>query len=462
MPQSTRYRIPVFAALMAAFVGAAVVGGLSALGHVSLDLAAGGILIILAAGSLIGWWAASMVAPGGDLASPSIDAGAEGTTPYGALIDALPDPVLLVSASEPDDVTGRRYILANAAARDLLRLSTETGFLVTAIRDPEVLEAVDEALFGGISASAFYQIGGVQERLMKAFAEPLGDTPGGGRLALLVLRDETDIRRAERTRADFLANASHELRTPLASLSGFIETLRGHARTDEAARDKFLGIMQGQAERMSRLIDDLLSLSRIELNEHIAPADATDISLAVMDVVDSLAPLVRDRGVILETNLPEAGRAITLGDRDQILQVVQNLVDNAVKYSPRDRVVEITLETGSSAEAAVIPRSAAASRLSLLTPDHGPDVYAVLRVRDSGLGLAREHLPRLTERFYRVEGQKSGDRPGTGLGLAIVKHIMNRHRGGLAVESVEGQGAIFTVYFPQCQAARPDAVTKLS
>jgi two-component system phosphate regulon sensor histidine kinase PhoR len=311
-------------------------------------------------------------------------------------------------------------------------------------------------------------VGGAQERVLKAFAQPLGATSDGARLALLVLRDETDIRRAERTRADFLANASHELRTPLASLSGFIETLRGHARTDEGAREKFLGIMQGQAERMSRLIDDLLSLSRIELNEHIAPDGEADLALAVMDVVDSLGPLARERGVRLETDLPEPGVALSIGDRDQIVQVIQNLIDNALKYSPRDSAVRIQMEIGLTAEAAAAPRSTASSRLSLLTPDHGPDIYAVLRVSDSGLGLAREHLPRLTERFYRVEGQKSGERSGTGLGLAIVKHIMNRHRGGMAVESVEGEGATFTVYFPL--AANPGhaklqpspAVTKLS
>jgi two-component system phosphate regulon sensor histidine kinase PhoR len=329
---------------------------------------------------------------------------------------------------------------------------------VTASRDPDVLDAVDEAHFRGVVAEALYEPGGVQERVMKAIAKPLGQTPEGARLALLVLRDETDARRAERTRADFLANASHELRTPLASLSGFIETLRGHARADEKAREKFLGIMHAQAERMSRLIDDLLSLSRIELNEHIAPAGEVDLSHTVMDVVESLGPLARDRGVRLETALPPAGEARVVGDRDQIIQVVQNLVDNAIKYTPRDAAVMIAVKAGLTAEAAVAAANPQAARLSLLTPDHGPDLYAALKVSDSGVGLAREHLPRLTERFYRVEGQKSGERSGTGLGLAIVKHIVNRHRGGLAVESLVGEGAAFTVYFPlamrQAEAGR--------
>jgi two-component system phosphate regulon sensor histidine kinase PhoR len=378
--------------------------------------------------------------------------------PYASLINALPDPVLVIAAHEPDDLTGRRFVLVNAAARELLRIQFDAGLLVTAIRDPDVLDAVDEALFGGVEAEAVYEPGGVQERVMKAIAKPLGQTPEGARLALLVLRDETDARRAERTRADFLANASHELRTPLASLSGFIETLRGHARADEKAREKFLGIMHAQAERMSRLIDDLLSLSRIELNEHIAPAGEVDLSHTVMDVVESLGPLARGRGVRLETALPPAGEARVVGDRDQIIQVVQNLMDNAIKYTPRDAAVTIAVKASLTAEAAVAATNPQAARLSLLTPDHGPDLYAALKISDSGVGLAREHLPRLTERFYRVEGQKSGERSGTGLGLAIVKHIVNRHRGGLAVESLVGEGAAFTVYFPlatrQAEAAR--------
>ncbi|WP_340645206.1 ATP-binding protein [Phenylobacterium sp.] len=393
----------------------------------------------------------------------------ENAPPYVSIINALPDPVLVIAAHEPDDLTGRRFVMVNDAARDLLRIQYDAGLLVTAIRDPQVLEAVDEALFAGLDSQAVYEMGGAQARVLTAFAKPLGEAPDGSRLALLVLRDETDIRRAEQTRADFLANASHELRTPLASLSGFIETLRGHARTDEGAREKFLSIMSTQAERMARLIDDLLSLSRIELNEHVAPQGETDLASAVMDVVDALGPLARERGVTLAPCLPARGVALVSGDRDQIVQVAQNLVDNALKYAPRGSTVKIALASGLTAEAAAAPLRPQAARLSLLTPDHGQDLYAALRVSDEGLGLKREHLPRLTERFYRVEGQKSGERSGTGLGLAIVKHIMNRHRGGLAVESVEGEGATFSAYFPLAtpaaaglEQALPDAVTKPS
>ncbi len=383
--------------------------------------------------------------------------GPKGGLAFESLIEVLPDPVMVITAREPDDLTARRYILANRAARDLLRLQKQEGLLVTAIRDPEVLQAIDEALFGLVAAEAVLQAGGTQERVFKALAQPLGTPIADDHLALLVLRDETDIRRAERTRADFLANASHELRTPLASLSGFIETLRGHARGDEKAQERFLGIMATQAGRMSRLIDDLLSLSRIELNEHIPPEGDTDLVLAVLDVVDALTPLAAERKVSIDTDLPAPGRIVVPGDRDQIVQVVQNLIDNALKYSPDGARIGISLQTGQSAEAAMKALSPEASRLSLLVPDPGPGLFAVLRVTDKGLGLARENLPRLTERFYRVEGQKSGERSGTGLGLAIVKHIMNRHRGGMVVESLAGTGSTFSVYFP----AR-HGVTKLS
>lgn len=378
--------------------------------------------------------------------------------PFAALVNALPDPILVISATEPDDLTSRRYVFANSAASDLLQLSRGEGLLVNGVRDPEVLEAVDAALFAGQDADCLYETGGTQTRTFRAYARPLGLALDGRRLAVLVFRDETEIRQVARTRADFLANASHELRTPLASLSGFIETLRGHAKADAAARDRFLTIMQTQAGRMSRLIDDLLSLSRIELNEHVAPEGEADLALCVTDVVDALAPIARERGVTFETALPAKGAARISGDRDQIVQVAQNLIDNALKYSPDGGVVRIAVEPGLAAEAAAGQQREGGSRLSLLTPDRPEQAYVRLRVADEGVGIARENLPRLTERFYRVEGQKSGERSGTGLGLAIVKHIVNRHRGGLAVDSVPGEGTAFCAYFPPA----PATVAKLS
>ena len=380
-------------------------------------------------------------------------AAAEEAPPFAAILDRLPDPLMVIAAEEADDLTGRRFMFANAAARELFKIQPQGGLLVTAVRNPRVLEAVDEALFGGVEGVVEFETGGTQGRFWLAYARPLREAGGRSRLALLALRDETDARRSERTRADFLANASHELRTPLASLSGFIETLRGHAKDDPGARDKFLGIMLAQAERMSRLIDDLMSLSRIELNEHIAPLGRVDLAMAAVDVIDALAPQARDKEVAFDPILPPRGGAVVDGDRDQIIQVIQNLVDNAIKYTPRGGTVRVEIFPGLSAEAAAAARDPAAARMSLLTPDHDVlERYAVLRVTDKGPGLAREHLPRLTERFYRVEGQKSGERSGTGLGLAIVKHIMNRHRGGLTVESVQGEGATFGVYLPMAKS----------
>ena len=384
--------------------------------------------------------------------SSGADRAENAALPFAAIVDRATDPMLVVAGGERSDLNARRFLFANAAARELLRIQRPHGPLTTAVRAPEVLAAVDEALFEHVASHALYQAGGVQDRVWRVRAEPL-DRDGDLRLALVSLRDETELRRSERTRADFLANASHELRTPLASLSGFIETLRGHARDDASARDRFLAIMQVQAERMRRLIDDLMSLSRIELGEHIAPSGRVDLALAVIDVLDALGPIAQERGVDLEQNLPPLGEAMVTADRDQILQVIQNLAENAAKYTPAGGVVSVTLEIGLDAAACAAARSIGTVHLSLLTPDHAPDRrYAALRVQDQGPGIARANLPRLTERFYRVEGQKSGEHAGTGLGLAIVKHIVNRHRGGLTVESAEGKGATFTAYIPMQRA----------
>ncbi len=381
--------------------------------------------------------------------------GEENTNLSEGALESLPDPLLVISALEADDLASRRVLFANAAARDFLRIPKQGIPLVSAMRDPEILEVVDEALFGGIAGDTAYQPGGAQDRFWSAFARPLPPAANGARRAVLILRDETDARRNERMRADFLANASHELRTPLASLTGFIETLRGHAKDDVAARDRFLGIMATQTQRMSRLIDDLMSLSRIELNEHIAPAGLVDLSMTVVDVIDALGPQAKAAGVRIAPNLPARGEAVVLGDRHQIVQVIQNLLDNAIKYAGADGQVGLELTEASTMDAATAARDFSASRLSLLTPDRSRERYAVLRVSDSGPGIPRAYLPRLTERFYRVEGQKSGDRSGTGLGLAIVKHIVNRHRGGLAIETAEGRGATFVVYFPLCRSHPP-------
>lgn len=357
-----------------------------------------------------------------------------------AILERLPDPVMVVAGEDRNVAASLRIAFANAAARELFRLRGEGAPLVSAIRHPKVLEAVEASLFDDAEGEAAYDAVGAQDRHWLALTRPLGD----GR-ALLILRDQTDARRSERLRADFLANASHELRTPLASLAGFIETLRGHAKDDPTARDHFLSIMQVQAERMRRLIADLLALSRIELNEHIPPSGEVDLATAITDVVSALAPQIAEQQARVET--PAKGSATVEGDRDQIVQVLQNLVENAVKYTPAGGAVRVELVEGAP-EDILAPRLEDGARQSLLTPDHGARRYVGVRVTDAGQGIARQHLPRLSERFYRAPGQKSGEKSGTGLGLAIVKHIMNRHRGGLAVESAEGQGTAFTAYFP--------------
>jgi two-component system, OmpR family, phosphate regulon sensor histidine kinase PhoR len=357
------------------------------------------------------------------------------------ILELLPEPVILVRGRDGE---APEIAYGNQAAREVFRIELAGASLGAALRRPEVLETIEGALEKETAAEVAFETIGVQPRFWRAFARPLEREAGGERRLVVVLRDETDARRTERMRADFLANASHELRTPLASLAGFVETLRTHAKDDTEAREKFLGIMAQQATRMARLVDDLLSLSRIELNEHIAPSGKVDLARTVEDVADALRPLTEERGVTVVIRAEPEVTPVT-GDRDQLVQVIQNLVDNAVKYTPRGGEVTVALQAAATVEAAR-QSSRAGVGLSLLSPDAGEGQgFAVVRVVDEGPGIARQHLPRLSERFYRVEGQRSG---GTGLGLAIVKHVVNRHRGGFIVESAEGEGSTFSVYLP--------------
>ena len=243
---------------------------------------------------------------------------------------------------------------------------------------------------------------------------------------LLLLTDLTQQQRVERMRADFVANASHELRTPLASLLGFIETLQGPARDDAEARARFLEIMREQASRMARLITDLMSLSRIEQNAHVRPEAVIDLNSIIGHVTDAMSVLAQEHGVELRVRLPDDGPLRVQGDRDELTQVVQNLVDNAVKYGEAGKRVDITVR-----------------RVPPVAVDGLGRIE--IEVRDYGPGIPPEHVPRLTERFYRVDVAYSREKGGTGLGLAIVKHILNRHRGQLLIESEPGDGAVFTV-----------------
>lgn len=357
------------------------------------------------------------------------------------MLEISPDPIFVVGRSGRIEVT-------NGSAREWYRSAREHVLLSSVIREPAVLEAVNEALHGGPPQTVDFMTMAPRERHLRAFVAPVGAA------AMVVLYDETAAKRAERTRVDFLANASHQLRTPLASMSGFIETLRGHARDDADARERFLEIMQAQAERMARLIDDLLSLSRVELNEHVPPTGAACLVDIAGDVADAIAPLAAEREVTVTVER-RAPRAPVLGDREELLQVVQNLVDNAVKYCRRGGRVSIEVGCGAQREAAAWAgaeglggEDGAVARMSIVGPPQAPSgSFAWLRVRDEGPGIARRHLPRLAERFYRADETVS-EHAGTGLGLAIAKHIMSRHRGGLAVESGQGRGSAFTIYAP--------------
>ena len=343
-----------------------------------------------------------------------------------ALVAALPEPALLLTPEGDILCANERVALAIGPAR----LGDPLSFLV---RVPEVLEAVHNSARDGIPRRVEFGEKVPLDRWLEAHIVPLhlhgetGMASRGGRprqpdTVLLTFRDLTQQRRVEQMRADFVANASHELRTPLASLSGFIETLLGPARNDTSARERFLGIMGAQARRMSRLIDDLLSLSRIELNAHVRPETQVELGTIVGHVCETLSPLASERGVELKLTRTDEHLPV-YGDRDELIRLFENLVENALKYGASGARVEVTV----GAEGPQDTRT------------------AVISVRDFGPGIPPEHLPRLTERFYRVDVVASRDQGGTGLGLAIVKHIVARHRGKLGIESQPGEGATFTV-----------------
>ena len=276
-----------------------------------------------------------------------------------------------------------------------------------------------------------------------------GPRPGS---VLMVFEDLTAVRRAERARADFLANASHELRTPLTAIGGFIETMRGPAKDDKEAWDPFLDIMGQQTERMKRLVADLLSLSRIEFSEHRAPKTQVDLGTLARTTSLALIPIAKEAGIKLHFDAPEH-EIQAIADDDEIAQVIQNLASNAIKYASPGGEVQILVgvsATMAQAATACSRQSADANRALLLQPYASAEAPAIwVRVTDDGDGIAEQHLPRLGERFYRVDESRGGKIEGTGLGLAIVKHIMARHRGGLAVESLEGHGTAFGVWMPR-------------
>jgi two-component system phosphate regulon sensor histidine kinase PhoR len=346
------------------------------------------------------------------------------------MAEALPDPAILLNPAG-------QVLFCNTPARGLFASLREGSHISSVIRTPEFLDAVTAAPLRGRAATVTYAERVPVGRRMAVTVAPLARGMEHDNNILVLLRDLTEVERINQMRADFVANASHELRTPLASLRGFIETLQSAAKDDPAARERFLAVMAEQASRMTRLIDALLSLSRVEMNAHVPPSGLVDLN-EVLDLVrDTLEPLARESGASLKvTRFPRA--AIVRADRDELVQVFQNLAQNAFRYGVKGG--EVRLE----------PRQA---------PPVGrqPGRYAI-SVIDQGPGIAPEHLPRLTERFYRIDVTSSREKGGTGLGLAIVKHIVNRHRGELTISSKLGNGSSFTVLLDPAREALPAKV----
>ncbi len=340
-------------------------------------------------------------------------------SPFAAqLVEAMPEPAVIVG---PDG----RAAAANTPALNLLPGLRIGEPFVLALRAPDVIDARRRVMAGGEAERVQWSERVPVERLFDVCVAPLATADSEVVATLVTLRDLTELRRVERLRVDFIANASHELRTPLASLLGFIETLQGSARDDAKARDRFLAIMREQGRRMARLIEDLLSLSRIEQKQHVRPETVVDLAQTARSVVDSLTPMAEDLGV--EIRLAAAEAVPVTGDRDELVRVAENLIENAIKYGVRP----------GAANAGLVDVGVAMT-----------EKEATLTVRDYGYGIAPEHLPRLTERFYRVDATQSRARNGTGLGLAIVKHILTRHRGKLTITSRVNQGSTFVASVP--------------
>ena len=402
-----------------AWTGAAIAVGLfgavvALSGHLDLPLILAGLVSICLGGWLGG--------RGREAPPPRPAATAQRHAIAEALLAHVPDPVILVD---------RRTLVveANPAARALLPALHQARPLSFALRSPEVLDGVEAVLSSGMPRRVSLATRVPLERIFEVQIGALPMPDGSGVSAVLFLRDLTSARRLEAMRVDFVANASHELRTPLATLIGFIETLQGPAREDAQARERFLEIMRVQALRMTRLIDDLLSLSRIELREHVAPTTVVDLGALARQMVDAQAPPAEARGAAIRFE-DGHGPYRVAGDADELARVIENLIENAVKYGGGRISVGLSREDD--------PRLG--SRI-------------VLSVADDGPGIPPEHIPRLTERFYRVDVASSRARGGTGLGLAIVKHSLNRHRGRLTIESSAGQGTTVRVSLPEYGSA---------
>lgn len=354
---------------------------------------------------------------------------ASGEQLISAFLEAVPVGLFLISRN------GRVLFTTREARNILPRLSIGIHYSHV-IRAPEFVQAVAASLEDNGARSLTFASSPGRERVYSAQLAPFPKAAALEQPRLIVrVEDRTEIQNTERLRTDFVANASHELRTPLASILGYLETLQNHARDDAEARERFLAAMAREARRMQRLIQDLMSLSRIELYEHVRPQRPCSLDELAAEAATALRPLAEAEGVELDVDLP-AGQIVP-GDRDLLYQVFSNLIENAIRYSG----------SGASVRVRKAPASPAyPNRAGIIVEDTGP-------------GIPREHLSRLTERFYRVSTTQSRNKGGTGLGLAIVKHILNRHEGRLEIASTVGKGSRFTVWLPRGPAedARSEA-----
>ncbi|MEM6728568.1 MAG: ATP-binding protein [Pseudomonadota bacterium] len=338
---------------------------------------------------------------------------------YSTIVQSLPMPALVIGQ-------GRRVLCMNGPARDLAGYDGTGSHFTSVLRQPGPIEAIEATLRDGKIRAATH-IGREGERDLRYRTEivPLAGAAGTG--LLVVFEDISDAEGLGQMRRDFVANVSHELRTPLTALIGFIETLKGPAANDPKAFSNFLGMMEQEAERMNRLVQDLLSLSRVESEARLRPDARVDLCEVARESAETMRHGLDEAAQTLTLDLPESPVWVS-GDRDQLMQVLRNLLENAIKYGGSD--VTVTLK--------LIERDAAL---------RGP--AAVIDVRDNGDGIDAHHVPRLTERFYRVDTHRSRAQGGTGLGLAIVKHIVGRHRGRLSIASVPGEGSTFSMILPR-------------
>lgn len=337
------------------------------------------------------------------------------------VVSAIPVPALLIGAND-------RVQALNDAAFAIFGQEVEGRHYVTALRQPALLRTIEETTRTRSKATGRYTVSGpASDQRFRVTAAPVGAGREAG--VLVCLEDITPVVEAGQMRRDFVANVSHELRTPLTALLGFIDTLQGPAREDPKAQARFLGIMAREAQRMNRLVGDLLSLSRVEFSEKQKPDTRIRLSEVVEAARSTFAAEEGADAIRLDLGAGGAEADLVRGDADQLRQVFNNLIENALKYGGAARPVEIRL-------------SVVAQDLYLRTPAVRVDV------RDQGPGIASHHIPRLTERFYRIDEHRSRELGGTGLGLAIVKHIVNRHRGRLAITSDIGAGSCFSVILP--------------